>query len=222
MNNLLQLIHKGNNPYKNLDLMPRLEWGYQSHHRIFGMLMQFIRPSFIVEIGTFCGESAIFIAKIAKAINLHCEILCVDTFVSQDWHEDSHFTKQAFKNGRPTTYEQFLNNVVHEEVQDIIVPLCMDSLTASQIVERIGMRPQMVYIDAGHEKPECLRDLEIWYPLLDRTRMSSMIGDDYCHPPFGVKRATDELRLLNKQFDTNFNAVDEKWFYVHVPEGLVG
>ena len=213
-NKVRHLIHRDTDPYLGLELLPRFEWGFNSFHPIFKAIIDYCQPTLIVEVGSFVGESAIHMAKIVRNLGLDCEIVCVDTWCSYDWTEDSHYERHKFKNGRPMIYEQFMSNVVHEGMENIITPFPTDSVGARDFMKKYNIHPNVVYIDAGHEKEECLRDIDIWYELLNRHGNSCIFGDDYGFPPHGVDRAVEEFKLLHKIFDHNLQIFGEKWLSV--------
>lgn len=53
------------------------------------------------------------------------------------------------RHGMPLLYEQFLTNVVRREVQEYAVPLPQTSETAAAILKRLGIRPDLVHLDAA-------------------------------------------------------------------------
>jgi len=70
-------------PYANF---PLDEWaldlqGWGSRHPLFGELIRLLKPSIIVEVGTWKGASAIQMARETKRHGSRAQIICVDTWL---------------------------------------------------------------------------------------------------------------------------------------------
>ncbi|OYZ97420.1 MAG: methyltransferase, partial [Rhizobiales bacterium 17-65-6] len=89
-------------------------------------------------------------------------------------------------------------NIVHEGLQDLVLPLPLDSVNASILMRAHKIRPQMIHIDGGHDYRSVATDILQWWPQLDSGGI--LIGDDYRvdgHFP-GVRRAFDELATVTR------------------------
>ena len=141
-----------------------------------------IKPSLIVEVGTWFGGSSRAIVTDCVATGLtDFEVVCVDTFLGsfEHWNRTSYL--MTLKNGRPNVYEQFLSNVLHSNQQNFITPFPIDSINAYEYLKWGGFAPDMIYIDAGHDHDSVKVDLENWSSLLRDGGI--MIMDDAHHPP---------------------------------------
>jgi len=185
-------------PYEGFDVSAYEEdlQGWGSIHPIFEVVLSAVRPSTIVEVGTWKGASAINMAKIAKGLGVSPDIICIDTFLgtieSYIQKESYAFLHEAlgFKNGWPTLYYQFLANVVRNGFQDQIVPLPQTSMIGLRLLNQLGIRPEVIYLDASHDYKDAKDDLElIWDCLSDD---GILFGDDYMAWP-GVTRAVNEF-----------------------------
>jgi hypothetical protein len=169
-------------PYEDF---PLHDWqldlqGWGSGHPLFGELIGLLRPALIVEVGTWKGASAIHMAREAKRRGVPTEIICVDTWLGSAEtlvRRDGSFRDLRHLHGYPQLYFQFLANVLHEGVEDTIVPLPQTSENAARALEKLGIRPYLVYLDASHDGRSVERDLEAWFPLLSDT--GALIGDDF-------------------------------------------
>ena len=55
--------------------------GWGANHGIFKQVIKLLRPSTIVELGTWKGASAIHMATLCKQAGITAQILCVDNFI---------------------------------------------------------------------------------------------------------------------------------------------
>jgi hypothetical protein len=190
-------------PYESFDVAAYEEdlQGWGSIHPIFEVVLAAVQPSTILEVGTWKGASAINMARIAKKLGLTPDIICIDTFlgtIESYIQKDSYaFLHEAlvFKNGWPNLYYQFLANVVKTGFQDQIVPLPQTSMIGLRLLNRLGIRPEVIYLDASHDYKDAKDDLElIWECLSDD---GILFGDDYMGWP-GVTRAVNEFCVDKK------------------------
>ena len=169
-------------PYRDFPLhewQPDLQ-GWASSHPLFGELIGVLQPALIVEVGTWKGASAIHMAREAKRRGVPTEIICVDTWLGSAEtlvRRDESFRDLRHRHGYPQLYFQFLANVLHTGTEDAIVPLPQTSENAARVLEKLRIRPDLVYLDASHDGRSVERDLEAWYPLLSET--GALIGDDF-------------------------------------------
>jgi len=180
---LVNLIHRGVNPYDHFlydaDIPPNLgpDWG--SEHPWFGEAIEELRPTVIVEVGSFFGRSAIHMARHLKRLELNAAIICVDTWLGNDLLWESEWRPILnFENGRPEFYSAFLRNVIEAGMGDVILPLPLDSLTAARLLFKLGVQAPFIYLDGSHVKEDVARDLELYYWSI-LTRGGIMLLDDY-------------------------------------------
>ena len=166
---LLDKLHKGKNPYLNF---PASEWAgvwYGDHgaqREIFAKSIHLIKPSIIIEVGSFVGESAIHMAKFIKANALDCAILCIDTWYFGYDHFLGAPEKINMHFGRPDLFYRFMANVIQNNVQDVIVPFAIDSINGARVIKWLGLVPNLIYVDASHEAGDVRRDYEAYWDLL--------------------------------------------------------
>jgi predicted O-methyltransferase YrrM len=163
--------------YRGFSPMPESITGWGGTARIFEILIKQVRPRIIVEVGTWKGQSAITMAEACRTHQLDCAIICVDTWLGSEEHFLACPAELTRVNGYPRLYYQFLSNVVHRNVQDLIVPLPTTSLTAAKLLSQLGIEADLIYIDADHQYEAVMADLNAFLPLLSKSGV--MFGHDY-------------------------------------------
>lgn len=160
--------------------------GWHHDRPIFKRLLEATRPEVVFELGSWLGASVIHMATEAKKLGLKTQFYAVDFWGD---HEIQ---------GTVATFEQFCFNVKESGHGDCITPVRLQTLSAAQNFAEIGLKAQLIYVDADHTYEGCLGDMDVYYPLL--TPGGVMFGDDYTEIE-GVKHAVREFcfkhRLLH-------------------------
>lgn len=198
-------IKLNNSIYDNLELLPEDIVGWSRDDSIFAKLVEEFKPKCIVEVGTWKGHSAIRWAEEIKRNNLDSKVYCVDTWLgATEFHTNLANSKNRnlmMKNGYPQIFYQFLSNVVHRNVQDIIIPIPNTSIIGYNILRYNKISPDIVYIDASHDYHDVKVDLINYYSLIKRNAI--LVCDDYGNGTFpGVKKAVDEFCKQNNISET--------------------
>jgi hypothetical protein len=170
-----------------------------------------IKPSVIIEVGTWKGFSAFNMCNVIREEKLNTKIYCVDTWLGslEFWHNYSDTNKTLdlyLKNGYPQVYYQFLSNVVHHGVQDIIVPVPATSTTGAKILEHMNIQAELIYIDGSHETEDVYNDIKAYWPLLREGGI--MFGDDWAWDK--VKAAIWKYSGDNEKF--YWTTEDDFWY----------
>lgn len=157
---------------------------------VFDRLIEAVRPKVIIEVGTWMGHSAIHMSKAAARFAPEVLTICVDTWLGSAEHyfTDEHLGDLALRNGRPTFYGKFLSNVAFHDLRAAILPLSISSHAAFEILQRLNVKADLIYIDAGHDYQDVRADVRDFRKLLSETGV--IFGDDYFYGP--VKRAVDD------------------------------
>lgn len=201
-------IYSGFDP----DLHPADTQGWGGNNRIFRDLIAHVKPSLIVEVGSWQGQSAINMAKVVQDLNLGCEIVCVDTWLGarEMWHGRNksgemgqRYGRLRLKNGYPQIYYTFLSNVVRAGVSDIITPLPLPSTIAAKLLEVWKVKSDLTYIDASHDYPEVLLDCKCWYERTDKI----LFGHDV-HQPRVLQAVTEFRQCIG---DHDYRVQDDWW-----------
>ena len=127
--------------------------GWGSDHPYFKEYIDLIRPSRIVEVGTWLGGSAVHMGRLLRAAGLNDScIICVDTWLGSSEHFLNAPERRTLKlaNGRATFYDDFMRNVVRHGLNDLIVPFSITSVAAAEVFREIEFAPDLIYIDGDH------------------------------------------------------------------------
>lgn len=189
---IMQRIH-GEGVYSGyVATMPEDRQGWNSEHSAFDEIIRLIRPRVVIDVGVWKGASTIYLANLMKQHDIAGTVVAVDTFLGsvEHWDRQSGFSGlMPFRFGMPQLYEQFLSNVVRCGMQHRIVPLPQTSAVGGLLLLRLGVRSDLIHIDASHEHDDVLRDARIYWDIL--TPGGFLVGDDYNQDWPGVMRAAD-------------------------------
>jgi hypothetical protein len=175
MNEITQRI------YDDVELLPEDTQGWNGDKPIFAELITELRPTHIIEVGTWKGQSAITMAKALRDQKISGRITCVDTWLGalEFWHDlkDTPDRNLLLKNGYPQIYYQFLSNVVREGLQNYILPFPNTSFIASKYFKANQITAQLIYVDASHETEDVLSDCNNYWDILEPGGI--LFGDDW-------------------------------------------
>ena len=140
------------------------------------------------------GQSTIHMTEIAKKINPKIILIAIDTFLGSPKHwKPKHpnnfqqFLKLKF--GYPQLYYQFLANVMHKGLENNIIPLPQTSVNAAIILKTLGIKGDIIHIDAAHDFENVYSDLVKYWDLL--TEDGVLIGDDFAPGWPGFQRGVE-------------------------------
>jgi len=136
--------------------------------------------SHFVEVGTWKGMSACFMAVEIINSGKNIKFDCVDTW--EYIPTSSEITEEQCMN----LYEIFLENIT--PVKDVITPIKALSWDGASYYEDGSL--DFVFIDAGHEYKNVIKDIRAWYPKVKPGGIIS--GHDY-HWDCGVYTAVNEF-----------------------------
>ena len=115
----------------------------------------------ILEIGTYCGKSAINFAEVAKKFN--GLVFSVDHHtgseehqLGEEYHDDELFDKRLNKFN---TLPEFLKNVILHKKSEYIIPILDESKKAAK---RFFEEISLLFIDGGHAKKTAFDDYYAW------------------------------------------------------------
>jgi hypothetical protein len=185
------------NPYNGFD--------FRSHKKdlqggggteILTQVFQALKPRLIVEVGSWKGASAVFWAQLMRQHGIDGAVVCIDTWLGgldhltrpkgPDWQ-----LKPYYKNGYPTLYYQFLANIMHEGLQDLIVPVATTSAIGARWLATQNLQPDVVYIDASHDEDDVYQDLVGYWKQLKIGGIAC--GDDFSPAWYGVIAAVNRF-----------------------------
>lgn len=138
-----------------------------------------------VEIGTWLGQSAAFMAVEIANSKKNIDFFCVDTWNGSEEHQEDKRIKEN------KLYETFLNNI--SPISEYIIPMRMTSEQASKHFKDESL--DFVFIDANHEYEEVKKDIIAWYPKVKKGGIFA--GHDYSDTWQGVVKAVNEWAIEN-------------------------
>lgn len=183
--NIRELLFR-TDPFENFPVRESELNGWNSRHPKLAELIQEIKPKTIVEVGTWLGASALFIAEHTDA-----KIYCIDTWLGAQEMWDNQGDPERYgalkiEHGVPTIYRDFMSNVIRAGKQHQITPMPMPSTIGLRLLNSWNVHPDLVYIDGSHEKTDVLMDIKLSFQLHPRI----VCGDDYWSW-VGVREAVD-------------------------------
>ena len=168
----------------------------------------------ILEIGSYCGKSTIYIATAAKKYS-GC-VYSVDHHtgseenqVGWEYHDIELFDEET---GRINSFPEFMRNLRKANLLDTVVPI----LSESSLVSRYCKIPlSMVFIDGGHTMEAAFNDFNNWKDKIIKGGILAIHDvfpnpDDGGRPPYEIYRkalseenfkeveAVKSLRVLEK------------------------
>jgi predicted O-methyltransferase YrrM len=132
------------------------------------IVRHFSDNSHFVEVGTWHGKSAIYMAVEIINSGKNIKFDCVDNWEYVEGLQND-IPKEDFNN----IWEIFIKNI--DPVKHIINPVKSISWNASEYYEDFSL--DFVFIDAAHDYESVKKDIEAWYPKVKRGGIIS--GHDY-------------------------------------------
>ena len=168
----------------------------------------------ILEIGSYCGKSTIYLATAAKEYN--CTVYSVDHHtgseenqVGWEYHDIELFDEET---GKINSFPEFMRNLRKANLLDTVIPIVSDS----SLVSRDWKIPlSMIFIDGGHTMEAAFNDFNNWKDKIIKGGILAIHDvfpnpDDGGRPPFEIYRkalseknfkeveAVKSLRILEK------------------------
>lgn len=162
---------------------------------LFGDICRLVKPSSVLEIGSWMGASSIAWAEAAKDLQPQSVVYCVDTWLGSVEHflsscgEEWNLDKLSLSDYGPTFFDDFLRNVWDSGLQDRIVPFRAASSSALPFFAQQGLAFDVVYVDGAHDTHSVLSDVA--GALKVTSKQGLVCGDD-----FGWRSVRNGLRFL--------------------------
>ncbi len=202
-------------PYQGLLAQPEHfdAHGWNGQNPVLVDVVNKLRPRLVIEVGSWKGASAITLAKAGQKLGSDFELVCVDTWLGApefwtDRSDPQRYLSLKLKNGYPTVYYTFLNNILCEGLEAHVTPFPSTSFVAHRWFLSQSLQADLIYIDAAHEYEEVIADIRNWWKVLRPGGV--MIGDDYQTVWPGVIRAYEEAAETIPGF-RRAGIVREKW-----------
>ena len=117
--------------------------------------------NFCVEIGSYCGKSTCFIGQACKENK--SKLITIDHHKGSEEQQlgELYFDAEVYdeKLGRVNTLPLLEKNLAKFDLEDVVKPLVMDSISASNIVEN---NADLIFIDGSHTFESAESDYELW------------------------------------------------------------
>ena len=130
------------------------------------MVKNTISDSHFVEVGSWKGRSATYLAVEIINSDKTIKFDCIDTWTGSVEHKNpsSPFFQAELTNDEDWLYSQFLDNI--KPVKEAINPIRTTSLKAAPLYADESL--DFVFIDASHEYKDVIKDLKAWYPKIKK------------------------------------------------------
>lgn len=167
------------------------------------MVLHFPSGSHFVEVGSWKGRSACYMAVEIHNSGKNILFDCVDTWDGSDEHKDPSLnTYEPLLLNKDGLYNEFLKNI--EPVKHIITPVRLTSVAASS--RYVDGSLDFVFIDAAHDYDNVKNDILHWKNKI--TPGGRIAGHDYDYPD--VSRAVHEIFSR-----ADIEATEGCWVYVN-------
>lgn len=145
--------------------------------------------SHFIEIGTWKGKSASFMAVEILNSEKNIKFDCIDTWEGSEEHlnPSSEFYEPGLVDNPNWLFEHFMENI--KEVQHKINPIRKPSLEAASLYKDGSI--DFVFIDASHDYENVLNDIQAWFSKV-KNKTGVISGHDYSWGP-EVKQAVHDF-----------------------------
>ncbi len=144
-----------------------------SFHPVLHSLIDELRPKRIIEVGVWKGASIWWMAKAVRELKLDTEIVAVDSWLGSPEFDGVPEIAATVEG----SYNTFLANMYASRAYEYVTVLRQTSCNAAVILQKQGMKAELIHIDAGHQEWQVFRDLEDYALLLAPGGV--IVGDDY-------------------------------------------
>ena len=145
------------------------------------------KPLLIAEVGVWLGTTTL-----AMLAEFDCFVFAIDPFRFTENMYKKHADKPFWTAVMPTLKEQYISNMIHQEVWDKVILIPEFSVVATKYFPDNFF--DVVIIDGCHETQSACYDVLFWEPKVKSG--SYLIGDDRKSP-----RVYDGLILADKEPD---------------------
>lgn len=165
---------KGRYPFPEEDPQVRVEvfsdadwWGPQVEEGLRSLVPKDAKV--IVELGSWVGHGAVRLAAMAP----EATIVCIDHWLGSPEHRSDPAMRQHL----PKLYRAFVTNVWPQ--RERFVPMKTTTLAGMQELADMGIKPDLIYVDASHDYADVKEDVRLAKELFPD---AILCGDDYDWP----------------------------------------
>ncbi|HAF69236.1 MAG TPA: hypothetical protein DCX77_05785 [Acidimicrobiaceae bacterium] len=150
----------------DLEALARKARGFMPHDEGMGLYqtaLQLASPDTIVEIGSYCGKSTIYLG--AAALENGSVVFTIDHHrgseeMQQGWeHHDAELVDPS--TGKIDSLPELRRNIEVAGLENVVVPIIGESQT---VAKRWAGPVSMLFIDGGHGSEPAHTDYEEWTP----------------------------------------------------------
>lgn len=152
----------------------------------FQDLIHSVRPSLMVEVGSWQGASIIRFLQEADGAGLDTHAICVDTWLGSPEHwlnknpsGEWAFSALGVSNGEPQFIETFRRNIEDFGYSGRVELVRAGSEAALAYLEVRGTQPDLIYIDGDHSRRAVLKDIQLSVRLSRNGVRPIISGDDW-------------------------------------------
>lgn len=150
----------------------------------------------VIEVGSFVGRSSVLIGNWLRRQGLPHgggargggsgggkaaapSLLCIDTWLGDlgmvmDQIYPAEINK---KHGQSTLYHLWLQNVIHSNLTEHVLPLVAPSFLGARVLDYLRIAADVIYLDSAHEQRETFLELSAYWPLVRPGGL--LLGDDF-------------------------------------------
>lgn len=168
--------------------------GWMTKNELYWLATQAGNKTTIAEIGCWHGRTTRALADNSSAV-----IFAIDT-----WEGSAENEHREILRSKPNGWllDQFTENL--RDHAGHIFPITRRSFEAAYHFRKLGIKFDMIFIDAAHDSFSFSLDLYAWYPLLSRGGL--FCGHDYSPEYPGI------VDLVKQKFGSGFKVVERIWF----------
>jgi len=167
---------------------------FSHHDKIWKKILNTGLVKSVVEVGTFVGYTACLIASHPNVDY----VFTIDTW-NFSLNRCANPEKQFFLN-----ISSHLKNKKHK-----IIPIKGVSWEVGEAFKKLGIKVDLVYIDANHKKESVRKDLNAWYFV-----GKYICGDDYTH--VGHSAVIEEVDKFAKRHNCLVKNIGKFWWYEYL------
>ena len=128
---------------------------------LFRIALEASKKGPIVEIGSYCGKSSIYIGEACKknnsllyAIDHHTG--SEENQIGWEYHDKELFDAET---GKINTFPEFRKNIRNFDLENFVIPIVSDSILVARFWT---INLSMVFIDGGHSEKAAFDDFYNW------------------------------------------------------------
>lgn len=150
----------------------------------------------MIEIGSYKGQSAVYMATEICNSNKQIEFYAIDTWEGSQ--ENKEQLSPYFTPNLDNLYNIYLFNI--KPVEKYITSIRSDSIKAAQAFRDKSIK--IVFIDACHEYDCVVADIQAWLPKVQDGGI--LAGHDYNHGWPGVNQAVHDILGIDNIYSSEF------------------